>query len=251
MSEFYLGSKLEGKYVSYEFITSFDRIEDKISSSDDSFPERDSIPPRTELTFSNGFYVNCTALYIDIRNSSDLPKQHTRPKLAKLYRAYISEVIAVIVGNSNCAEVMVEGDCVIGVFNTPYQRDIDSVFSTACQLSSLIDVMNCKFDKYEIKNITIGIGIHYGRALMIKAGFRGSGINDVVWMGDVLNEASILCSYGNKGYSDKEIMVSSVIYDNLNEDNQKLLEWNSSRNCYHGNVIIVAMYKWYEENCKK
>lgn len=242
---------MEGTYVNYEFIKSFDRIENKIASSDNSFPERDDIPPRTDLTFSNGFYVNCTTLYIDIRNSSDLPNHHTRPKLAKLYRAYISEVIAVIVGDGNCAEVIVEGDCVVGIFNTTKKVDIDSVFSTAAQLSSLIDVMNCKFDKYDIKNITVGIGIHYGRALMIKAGFRGSGINDVVWMGDVLNEASMLCSYGNKGYSDKEIMVSGVIYNNLNEDNKKLLEWNSSRNCYHGNVINIAMNEWYKENCKK
>jgi len=240
---------LEGKYVPYDYLTSFERIEDKIASSDNSFPERNDIPQRTELTFSNGFYVNCTALYIDIRNSSDLPNHHTRPKLAKLYRAYISEVIAVIVGNRNCAEAIVEGDCVVGIFNTLSPEHIDSVFSTAAQLSSLINVMNCKFDKYNIRNITVGIGIHYGRALMIKAGFKGSGINDVVWMGDVLNEASVLCSYGNKEYSDKELMVSGVIYTNLNEHNQKLLEWNGSRNCYHGNVIITEMDDWYKENC--
>lgn len=244
-----MGFKLGGTYVNYEFIKSFDRIEDKISSSDNSFPERNDIPPRTDLTFSNGFYVNCTALYIDIRNSSDLPDHHTRPKLAKLYRAYISEVIAVIVGNSNCAEVIVEGDCVVGIFNTPKKPDIDSVFSTAARLSSLIDIMNCKFDKYDIRNITVGIGIHYGRALMIKAGFRGSGINDVVWMGDVLNEASKLSEYGNNENFDREIMVSESIHYNLNEHNKGLLEWNSNRNCYHGNVIITEMDDWYKKNC--
>jgi len=240
---------MEGKYVSYDYETSFQRIEDKISSSDNSFPERDSIPSRSELTYSNGFYVNCTALYIDIRHSSDLPNHHNRPKLAKLYRAYISEVIAVIVGDGNCAEVIVEGDCVVGIFDTPLQKDIDSVFTTAARLSSLIDVMNCKFDKYGIKNITVGIGIYYGRALMIKAGFKGSGINDVVWMGDVLNEASRLCSFGNKGINDKEIMASDIIYNNLNEHNKKLLAWNRSRSCYHGNVIITEMEDWYKEHC--
>jgi len=242
---------MEGTYVSYDYETSFQRIEDKISSSDNSFPERDSIPPRTELTFSNGFYVNCTALYIDIRDSSELPNHHTRPKLAKLYRAYISEVIAVMVGDGNCAEVIVEGDCVIGIFNTLKKVDIDSVFSIAARLSSLIDVLNCKFDKYAIQNITVGIGMSYGRALMIKAGFKGSSINDVVWMGDVLNEASKLCGYGNKEYYDNEVMVSEVIYNNLNDKNKSLLSWSSSRQCYHGNVININMNNWYKENCKK
>ena len=240
---------MEGKYVPYNYETSFQRIEDKISSSDDSFPERDNIPPRSELTFSNGFYVNCTALYIDIRRSSDLPDHHTRPKLAKLYRAYISEVIAVIVGDGNCSEVIVEGDCVVGIFDTRTNDSIDSVFSTAARLSSLIKVMNCKYDKYGIKNITVGIGIHYGRALMIKAGFKGSGINDVVWMGDVLNEASRLSGFGNKEDYDREIMVSDVFYNYLNEDNKKLLQRNNSRSCYHGSVVSKGMNNWYNENC--
>jgi len=240
---------MEGKYVPYNHETSFQRIEAKISSSDDSFPELDYIPSRSELTFSNGFYVKCTALYIDIRDSSDLPNHHTRPKLAKLYRAYISEVIAIIVGNGNCSEVIVEGDCIAGIFDTRTKAGINSVFSTAARLSSLIDVMNCKFNKYGIQNITVGIGIHYGRALMIQAGFKGSGINDVVWMGDVLNEASRLCGFGNKEDYDREIMVSDIVYINLNEDNRRLLQRNNSRSCYHGNVVNTTMNNWYKEKC--
>jgi class 3 adenylate cyclase len=44
--------------------------------------------------------------------------------------------------------------------------------------------------------IRSGIGMSYGRALMIKAGFNGSGINDVVYMGDVVNRASKLAGLG-------------------------------------------------------
>jgi len=154
-----------------------------------------------------------------------------------------------MIGNVNCAEVNVIGDCVSGIFNTPYKKQVDSVFSTAARISSLIDVMNCKFDRYNISQITIGIGLSYGRALMIKAGFSGSGINDVVWMGDVVNEASKLASYGNKTYQDNEMMVSKIFYNNLNDDNKNLLKWSSSRKCYHGNVININMNKWYGENC--
>lgn len=240
---------MEGKYVEYNYLTSFQRIDSKITTSDNSFEERDEIPSRSELTFSNGFYVNCSALYVDIRDSSELPKIHNRPKLAKLYRAFISEVIAVIIGNETCAEVIVEGDCIIGIFNTVWKSHMDTVFSTAARISSLIDVMNCKFKKYDISMIRIGIGLSYGRALMIKAGFKGSGINDVVWMGDVLNEASMLSDYGNRTSTDKEIMVSNFYYNNLNDHNKNLLSLNESRSCYHGNVIIAEMEEWYKKNC--
>lgn len=89
--------------------------------------------------------------------------------------------------------------------------------------------------------------MHYGRALMIKSGYNGSSINDVVWMGDVVNYASELCRHGNRDWNDYEIMTSGVIYDNLNDHNKDLLSWNSERNCYHGNVINTGLSNWLEK----
>lgn len=242
---------MESNFVSYDYEKSFERIDEIIATSENSFEELDSIPSRDKLTFTNGFYVYCSALFIDIRGSSDLTDEHYRPKLAKLYRAYISEAVAVINGNSTCAEVTVQGDSVAGVFDTPYQSDINSVFSTAAKLASLVDVLNCKFRAVDIEEITVGIGISYGRALMIKAGYKGSGINEVVWMGDVVNEACKLCGWGNKTLYDGEVMVSYLFYKNLNEDNQALLSKHSQRPCYHGNVVNTLMNDWYEEHCSE
>src|SRR5690606_17164070 len=109
---------------------------------------------------------------------------------------------------------------------------------------------NYKIKKKGYDPIDIGIGMHYGRVLMIKAGYNGSGLNDVVWMGDVLNEAAKLCGYGNKTTRDRPIMVSSVFYGNLNDHNKSLLTYNNSRSCYHGNFVNVEMEEWYNENCK-
>jgi class 3 adenylate cyclase len=207
-------------------------------------------PPRDKLTFNNGFYVNCSALVVDIRNSSNLPSIHNRPKLAKLYRAYISETVAVMNGNPNCAEISIIGDGISGIFKTPYTKDIDDTFATAYTISSLIDVLNCKFKKYDIQQISGGIGISYGRALMIKAGYKGSGINELVWMGDVVNEAHKLASFGNKTWSDKRTMASNDIYINLNDCNKNLLEWNRDRQCYHGNIGRTDIIEWYRLNCQ-
>ncbi len=86
---------------------------------------------------------------------------------------------------------------------------------------------------------------------MVKAGNKGSSINDVVWMGEVVNEAAKLCEHGNSSYSDAEIMVSNDIYLNLNEHNKALLSWNATRQCYHGNVINTNMEKWLQEQQRK
>jgi len=240
---------MESNYINYDYIKSFSRIDEILSESDNSYPVLSEIPSRDKLTFNNGFYINCSCLVVDIRNSSNLPSIHNRPKLAKLYRSYISEAVAVMNGNLNCAEISIIGDGISGIFKTPYIKDIDTVFAAGYTISSLIDVLNYKFKKHDINQIEVGIGISYGRALMIKAGYKGSSINDLVWMGDVVNEAHKLASFGNKTSSDKRIMASNDIYINLNENNKKFLEWNQARQCYNGNVGRNDMILWYNQNC--
>jgi class 3 adenylate cyclase len=242
---------MKSNYKAYDFEKSRERIDDILKTADKSFEEVDKIPSRDKLTFNNGFYVNKTsALFVDIRESSKLPSKYKRPVLARIYRSYISEVVAVINGDINCAEININGDCVWGVFDAQYQNQINSVFSTAAEVSSVIDTLNCKYEKKGIEPLTVGIGLAFGRVLMIKAGYNGSGLNDVVWMGEVVNESSNLCAYGNKGWGDKEIMVSSVFRNNLNDHNKALLEWNQNRSCYNGNVISTEMNNWIDENCK-
>ncbi|MFC5649021.1 adenylate/guanylate cyclase domain-containing protein [Paenibacillus solisilvae] len=241
---------MESNYRIYDHLKSYDRLQEVIDTTDSSYSEVDDIPARDKLTFTNGFYTNCSALYVDIRSSSELPNKYNRPKLAKLYRSYISEMVAIMNGNTNCKEINIEGDCVFGVFNTPLKSNIDNLFGTAAGINSLIKVLNYKIQKKNYDAIKIGIGLHYGRALMIKAGYNGSGINDVVWMGDVINETAKLCSYGNKTSQDSPIMISDVFQSNLNDNNKALLQRNYSRSCYHGDVVNIEMEAWYKKNCK-
>jgi class 3 adenylate cyclase len=85
---------------------------------------------------------------------------------------------------------------------------------------------------------------------MIKAGYAGSGINEIVYMGDVVNAAAKLAAEANSGYSDELLFVSDGFRFNLNDHNKGLLTWNAARNCWHGNVINTAMDQWYADNCR-
>lgn len=231
----------------YSHIDSNNRIKEIIDSSDVNYEEKDAIPSRDSLTFTNGFYVNCSAMFVDIRDSKSLTEKYQRPTLARIYRSYISELIAVMKDHSKISEINIEGDCVWGVFDTPYNADVNELFSISAKAASMIDILNWRYEKKGYDPLTVGVGLDYGRALMLKAGYKGSGINDVIWMGDVVNSASNLCSYGNRTWNDKEIMGSSVFRDNLNEHNQNLLDWNSNRSCYQGNSVNTAMNDWLQE----
>lgn len=240
---------MQSNYITYDYTKSMLRIDTILNQQDTSFEEVKSFPSIDKLTFTNGFYVDATALFVDIRDSSKLIDAHNRPALAKIYRSFISEVIAIMNGNQNCKFINIDGDCVSGVYETPQMSDIDRVFEDSYTISSLIDILNCKLKKKKITEIKIGIGMDYGRLLLIKSGFSGSGLNEVAWMGDALNTAAKLCNKANKEYPYK-ILLSSNIYQNLNIHNQGLLSKIVYQDYYGGNVFRIDMNNWVKENCK-
>ena len=240
--------KMEATNKTYDFPASLVRIDEILNADNKQYEEKDSIPARSCLTFTNGFYVNCTALFVDICDSSKLTDYQNRPVLAKIYRSFISELVAIFNGASKSKEVNINGDCVWAVFDTPLMSDIDDVFSVACKANALVNVLNYKLEKKDYKTYKVGIGMDYGRALMIKAGHKGSTINDVIWMGDVVNSACHLAGYGNNTFAMYyPIMLSSVVYNNLNDANKKLCEYSSNYMCYKSNAVNTAMSNWLKE----
>jgi len=240
------------KYQPYDFTQSLERIDQILDAEDVSFEEIGVIPDAGGLTYTNGYYVNCSALFIDMRDSSKLPSLYARPTLAKIYRAYISECVAILNSVASCAEVNIVGDSVSAIFGTRLQKDFTDVFSAACQLVSLTDILNCKLRKRQINRICTGIGISYGRALMVKAGYAGSGINDVVWTGDVVNQAASLCDKASSCITEEAIFLSQTFYDKLPRDDQKILKrsiWTDSP--AHGRPVNDLMDDWVKANCPR
>lgn len=237
--------------MSYDVEKSAERMDDILDANDNDYADKDSIPLRSNLTFKNGYYVNVTAIFIDIVGSSDMTDEHKRPTLAKMYRAFLSECVAIMNAEFDCKEININGDCVWGVFDTPYKPDIDEVINVAAKLNSMIKILNYKLGKKGYSKIDVGIGIDYGRALMVKAGYSGSGINDVIWMGDVVNSACHLCNKAGRN-GRNVIIISNLIYTNINEHNQDLFEKFIDNNVsyYEGNIINTSMDDWYKENCK-
>lgn len=126
--------------ISYDVDKSSERIDEILNASNNNFCDVDDVPDRNSLTYKNGFYVNITAVFIDIVGSSDMTNNHKRPTLAKMYRAFLSECVAIMNSESTCKEININGDCVWGVFDTPLRTDIDNAMCVVSKLNSLIGI---------------------------------------------------------------------------------------------------------------
>lgn len=238
---------METDHSPYDFEASIQRIDDILNSQDNVYEEVDTIPARGRLTYENGFYVYCSAIFIDVRGSSELPSKYRRPTLARIYRSFVSEAVSVVRGHPKCAEVNIVGDCVSAIIDSPKRDDVNDVFNAAARLRSLVDILNLRLSKRGIEPIRVGIGLSYGRALMIKAGRKGSAVNDVVWMGDVVNEAAKLCGRAGKREDGPPILLSELIHENLSEYNKGLVAWDPAEMCYAARVHNKVMEAWRVE----
>ena len=85
-------------HIVYNIEKSAERIQEILDSNNANYEDKgNEVPSRDTLTYNNGFYVNVTALFIDIVDSSKLIEDCQRPTLAKIYRSFISECVALIV----------------------------------------------------------------------------------------------------------------------------------------------------------
>jgi class 3 adenylate cyclase len=237
---------------SFDIAQSKDRLDEILIESDSSYEEVSEVPDPARLTYRNGFYFNCSSIFIDIRRSKTLTEKYKRPTLAKIYRCFISEMVAVFSGDSNCREINIQGDCVWCVINTPYKSNIDATINSMAKANSVRKLINKRFARYGIDPIHVGIGASWGRALMIKAGYSGSGINDIVYMGDVVNHASSMCSLGDSaGYNGTQY-VTNDFYSNLNDTNVKLFTRKSNpgdiSSVYSGDFHWNAYDEWVSQN---
>jgi class 3 adenylate cyclase len=240
---------MDSNHKSYDHLASFARVDDILGQPAGNYEEVNNLPDRSRLSYTNGFYGMCTACFVDIQDSSDLPDFYRRPVLAKIYRAFISELVAILNSDLTAREINIVGDCVWGLYNTTKRVDIDRVLELAGKALSLLKVLNYKMVKqgYDKRPIQVGIGLSYGRALMVKAGLSGSGISDVIYMGDVVNTAAHLAAKAGKLLV-PPVLADSDFYSYLKDDYKKLFSHKDYRT-YQTSVWDIAMETWYQVNC--
>ena len=246
--------------MSYDYKESRKRV-DEILSSKTLIEKKDKIPSNdSEFTYSNGIRSWVGALFVDMVGSSELcnsPDENT----ARIFRAFCSEITAILKDDTNYRQIGIRGDCIYSINTTQYQKDLVEMFDSAVKIHTFMKMYRKLLQNHGYEPIRAGIGLGCSEELIIKAGQSGSGINDKIWIGKAVVDA---CRLGDKANRNgiEPIAMSPLFYDNIHEllekQNEGYKSWiqahkenyysvYSNIDFYHCDIINVNFDNWIDD----
>lgn len=162
--------------------------------------------------------------------------------------------------DDNLREIGIRGDCVYGIYTTPTINDVYDLADKSFYVNTYMGMLNKLLSQNNLPTISIGIGVSIDEELVVKAGRKGVGINNAVWIGNAVTKASNLSSLGNKNYI-LPICFSELAYNNfigkLVENNGEIARgwftrrYNSDYSVYYdANIIDLTFNNWIMEGMK-
>lgn len=247
------------EFSSYDYKTRKRKVEEILDNTNE-VKEVEKFPVDKDFTYTNGYKAWTTAIFVDLRNSTDMFAKKDDVSIAKVIRGFTSEIIEILrmdASTTELKEIGIRGDCVFAVYSTPTKNDIYDVANRAFYINTYIDMLNILLEKRKLPTIKVGIGLASSETLAVKAGRKSSGINNLVWIGKAVAHAAKLSDYGNKK-GIKSIVMSSVFFENFIEASRNTqkddykkwfsLEYDLSLGAYyHGTIIINGFNKWIND----
>ncbi len=245
----------------YDYKKGKERVEDILSNAvnienSKKIPKDDKV-----FTFNNGYYNWVTAIFVDIRNSSELFSKkglNDKKETAKLIRAFTSEIIEILRDDDNLREIGIRGDCVYAIYTTPLKTDVTTCADKTFYINTYLNMLN-KMLVNEGKTVfKAGIGMATSQELVIKAGRQHTGINSKVWIGDAVTRASNLSSLGQSSLTSDRLFFSKYSYDNfitkLKDRNvgKDVDSWFTKHQdgdgnvSYHADIVKIEYNNWID-----
>ena len=88
----------------YDYKVGKQRLEE-ILDNDMEVVEQDKLPNDDDFTFTNGYYSWVSAIFVDMRDSTELCADEDKEKLAKVFRSFSSEIIEILRDDDNLREI--------------------------------------------------------------------------------------------------------------------------------------------------
>ena len=197
------------------------RVKDEVNS-DFRVEQTWTVPSIDDTSFAaKGVMIETAFLYADVRGSSAITEEHRRATAAKIYRSF--HLCMAYTARRYGGQIRsYDGDRILVVL--PTQKGsaafaCDKAVQTAFAMVFVVhEVLEPKIRKY--REFDFGIGIDYGKALLVRVGTRGNANNSgTVWAGRPANLAAKL---SDRGKCREHVIISAAVHDRLSDAQLKL-----------------------------
>lgn len=186
----------------------------------------------------------CISISLHI-NTNEL---HQDLKLYKQYKCLLSEFSSIMNEDERSIEFTVN---TIHNFSTLFSvRDNNIAFliDISAKIISLLNILNIVFINNDYGKISIGIGVDFNKIYVTREGFDGSGINEVLWSGDALDNSYRLSSIANIGLNNNPIMITKRVFQYLPDKYKAFFNFNEMANCYHASLVNNKLKLWMKDH---
>jgi adenylate cyclase len=166
---------------------------------------------------NNAAKLTASALFIDLRQSSDITNAFRRQTAAKMLKSYFDGCVRIVNHNSGVVRSF-NGDGLLALFIGDQRAD--HAVKAAMQIKWFVEhILWPKFNGYFAANqaargarlnFSFGAGVDDGDIYAVRVGIRGT--NDVAWVGRCTNTAAKL---SNVLHHPRNIAVTRLVYDQL------------------------------------
>lgn len=211
-----------------------------------------AIPNVEDIAFGKvGRELELTMLFADIRESTAIVDGFRRTTAARMYKAFLGGM-ARIAKHRGGELRSFNGDGLLAVFIGDTKNT--SAVKAAMNMSWFCDkVLGPKMQTYFDNNdetqdmkLDYGIGVHTGKVLVVRGGFKGDNNNDLVWVGNPTNYAVKLADLGSSPF---HIHITKAVYDRMDDDNKTVVKDGVSKNMWawtklDEEQVLKTNYHW-------
>lgn len=224
----------------YNFEESLSRIDQMLNLQTVEIEPLVSIPVLNEIPTKGGVIANCSIMQVEIIT----PPSREYGALLRVYRAFLSEAVAIVASHTHCVDVMIIGSRLTAAFSTPFKNNIQSLIDKTAMVNTLAQVISKKATGMGLPSITVRIGVDFGEAMLMRFGKYDANEqhpSGLAWMGNPVKKTAELIEKPNH---DMNIWISGVIYQNLSDDYKKFFHHDEEFGDYGADIINTNMKSW-------
>lgn len=217
----------------YEFEDSLGRIAETMSYSTPLVEE--NIPDNEGTSEKQPCFVKATVVFVVIEQTGNS---------SQVMQSFISEASRIAKAHSNCKDVICFENRMVLIYSSAYKAELGYALDDAARIRSLSMVISRLGRKKGYGSIKVNVGMDYGLVEMYRMGSDMNETPNFAWRGNAIDNAR-----KNAEDAQDELVITSVVWNNLSERNQKLFKMQSvlTEN-YVGQIVNIMMNNWLNKS---